>query len=327
MGLMELKKISVVFEDKVGLFRKRQFHALKDISLSINQGDLLIVLGESGAGKTTLGRVIVGLQKPTSGEVIYDGYNIWKNKRKIFKKYRKDVQLIPQDPYSTLPFNKTVEEILTAPILRWEKINKDELRKRLVNLLELVKLTPAGEFLSKYPHQLSGGQKQRLNIARSLSVNPKIIVADEPVTMVDASLRIGILNTLAEIKNRLNLTMVFITHDIPIARYFYHLFNKGNAIVMFAGRIVESGDLEEILKDPLHPYTMDLIKLTPSIDNLYREVDVKINYERVEKGCPYKLRCPFAMDICNNEEPGLFRYSHDVACFLYGKVKESEQVH
>ncbi|WP_016731114.1 ABC transporter ATP-binding protein [Saccharolobus islandicus] len=327
MGLMELKKISVVFEDKVGLFRKRQFHALKDISLSINQGDLLIVLGESGAGKTTLGRVIVGLQKPTSGEVIYDGYNIWKNKRKIFKKYRKDVQLIPQDPYSTLPFNKTVEEILTAPILRWEKINKDELRKRLVNLLELVKLTPAGEFLSKYPHQLSGGQKQRLNIARSLSVNPKIIVADEPVTMVDASLRIGILNTLAEIKNRLNLTMVFITHDIPIARYFYHLFNKGNAIVMFAGRIVESGDLEEILKDPLHPYTMDLIKLTPSIDNLYREVDVKINYERVEKGCPYKLRCPFAIDICNNEEPGLFRYSHDVACFLYGKVKESEQVH
>ncbi|MCH4816108.1 MAG: ABC transporter ATP-binding protein [Saccharolobus sp.] len=327
MGLMELKKISVVFEDKVGLFRKRQFHALKDISLSINQGDLLIVLGESGAGKTTLGRVIVGLQKPTSGEVIYDGYNIWKNKRKIFKKYRKDVQLIPQDPYSTLPFNKTVEEILAAPILRWEKINKDELRKRLINLLELVKLTPAGEFLSKYPHQLSGGQKQRLNIARSLSVNPKIIVADEPVTMVDASLRIGILNTLAEIKNRLNLTMLFITHDIPIARYFYHLFNKGNAIVMFAGRIVESGDLEEILKDPLHPYTKDLIKLTPSIDNLYREVDVKINYERVEKGCPYRLRCPFAMDICNNEEPRLFKYSHDVACFLYGKVKESEQVH
>ncbi|QXJ27956.1 ABC transporter, ATP binding protein [Saccharolobus shibatae B12] len=324
---MELKKISVVFEDKVGLFRKRQFHALKDISLSINQGDLLIVLGESGAGKTTLGRVIVGLQKPTSGEVIYDGYNIWKNKRKIFKKYRKDVQLIPQDPYSTLPFNKTVEEILAAPILRWEKINKDELRKRLINLLELVKLTPAGEFLSKYPHQLSGGQKQRLNIARSLSVNPKIIVADEPVTMVDASLRIGILNTLAEIKNRLNLTMLFITHDIPIARYFYHLFNKGNAIVMFAGRIVESGDLEEILKDPLHPYTKDLIKLTPSIDNLYREVDVKINYERVEKGCPYRLRCPFAMDICNNEEPRLFKYSHDVACFLYGKVKESEQVH
>ncbi|QXJ31275.1 ABC transporter ATP-binding protein [Saccharolobus shibatae] len=327
MGLMELKKISVVFEDKVGLFRKRQFHALKDISLSINQVDLLIVLGESGAGKTTLGRVIVGLQKPTSGEVIYDGYNIWKNKRKIFKKYRKDVQLIPQDPYSTLPFNKTVEEILAAPILRWEKINKDELRKRLINLLELVKLTPAGEFLSKYPHQLSGGQKQRLNIARSLSVNPKIIVADEPVTMVDASLRIGILNTLAEIKNRLNLTMLFITHDIPIARYFYHLFNKGNAIVMFAGRIVESGDLEEILKDPLHPYTKDLIKLTPSIDNLYREVDVKINYERVEKGCPYRLRCPFAMDICNNEEPRLFKYSHDVACFLYGKVKESEQVH
>lgn len=324
---MELKKVLVIFEDKVGLLKKRQFYALKDISLSINQGDLLIVLGESGAGKTTLGRVIVGLQKPTSGEVIYDGYNIWKNKRKIFKKYRKDVQLIPQDPYSTLPFNKTVEEILTAPILRWEKINKDELRKRLINLLELVKLTPAGEFLSKYPHQLSGGQKQRLNIARSLSVNPKIIVADEPVTMVDASLRIGILNTLAEIKNRLNLTMVFITHDIPIARYFYHLFNKGNAIVMFAGRIVESGDLEEILKDPLHPYTKDLIKLTPSIDNLYREVDVKINYERVEKGCPYKLRCPFAMDICNNEEPGLFKYSHDVACFLYGKVKESEQVH
>ncbi|AAK42790.1 ABC transporter ATP-binding protein [Saccharolobus solfataricus] len=324
MGLMELKGVSVIFEDKVGLFKKRKFYALKDVSLSMNQGDLLIVLGESGAGKTTLGRVIVGLQKPTSGEVVYDGYNIWKNKRKIFKKYRKDVQLIPQDPYSTLPFNKTVEEILVAPILRWEKINKDELRKRLINLLELVKLTPAEEFLGKYPHQLSGGQKQRLSIARSLSVNPRIIVADEPVTMVDASLRIGILNTLAEIKNRLNLTMVFITHDIPIARYFYHLFDKGNTIVMFAGRIVERADLEEILKDPLHPYTNDLIKLTPSIDNLYKEINVKINYERVEKGCPYRLRCPFAMDICKNEEPKLFKYSHEVACFLYGKVGESE---
>lgn len=321
---MELKGVSVIFEDKVGLFKKRKFYALKDVSLSMNQGDLLIVLGESGAGKTTLGRVIVGLQKPTSGEVVYDGYNIWKNKRKIFKKYRKDVQLIPQDPYSTLPFNKTVEEILVAPILRWEKINKDELRKRLINLLELVKLTPAEEFLGKYPHQLSGGQKQRLSIARSLSVNPRIIVADEPVTMVDASLRIGILNTLAEIKNRLNLTMVFITHDIPIARYFYHLFDKGNTIVMFAGRIVERADLEEILKDPLHPYTNDLIKLTPSIDNLYKEINVKINYERVEKGCPYRLRCPFAMDICKNEEPKLFKYSHEVACFLYGKVGESE---
>ncbi|QGA53223.1 ATP-binding cassette domain-containing protein [Sulfolobus sp. E5-1-F] len=327
MGLMELKGVSVIFEDKIGLFKKREFYAIKDISLSINQGDLLIVLGESGAGKTTLGRVIVGLQKPTSGEVIYDGYNIWKNKRKIFKKYRRDVQLIPQDPYSTLPFNKTVEEILAAPMVHWENISKEELKKRLINLLELVKLTPAQDFLGKYPHQLSGGQKQRVNIARSLSVSPKIIVADEPVTMVDASLRIGILNTLAEIKNRLNLTMVFITHDIPIARYFYHLLNKGNAIVMFAGKIVERGDLEEILKDPLHPYTKDLINLTPSIDNLYKEIDVKINYERVDKGCPYRLRCPFTMNICNNEEPKLFKYSHDVACFLYGKVKESEQVH
>ncbi|MEM0362295.1 MAG: ABC transporter ATP-binding protein [Sulfolobaceae archaeon] len=319
MPLMELKNVSVVFEEKTGLLKKREFYALKDISLQINQGDLIIVLGESGAGKTTLGRVIVGLQKPTIGDVVYDGYNIWKKRRKIYNKYRREVQLIPQDPYSTLPFNKTVKEILSAPILRWEKLSKDELTKRVIELLELVKLTPATEFLDKFPHQLSGGQKQRLNIARSLSVNPKLVVADEPVTMVDASLRIGILNMLAEIKEKLNLAMVFITHDIPIARYFYHLIKKGVTIIMFAGRIVEEGDLDEILEEPLHPYTRDLIKITPSIDNLYQEAEVKINYERVEKGCPYRLRCPFAMNICSEKEPKLQKYTHYVSCYLYNK--------
>jgi len=319
MTLMQLKNVSVIFEDREGILRKKRFYALKDISLNINEGDLITVIGESGAGKTTLGRIIVGLQKPTKGNVIYKGYDIWKEKRKMYSTYRREVQLIPQDPYSTLPFNKAVEEILSAPILRWEKLSKNELKERMIRLLQLVKLIPPEDFLTKYPHQLSGGQKQRLNIARSLAVNPKLVVADEPVTMVDASLRIGILNTLAEIKNKLGLSMVFITHDIPIARYFYHLINRGNTIVMFAGRIVEEGDLEEILSEPLHPYTKDLIKITPSIDNLHIEEEVKINYSRVEKGCPYRLRCPFAMPICSQNEPSLEQYTHKVACYLYGK--------
>ena len=316
MPLMELKNVSVIFEERQGILSKKKFYAIKDINLDINEDDLIIVLGESGAGKSTLGRVIVGLQKPTRGEVIYKGYDIWKKKRKIYKTYRREVQLIPQDPYSTLPFNKTVSEILSAPILRWEKLGKGELRKRLIELLEMVKLTPAEEFLDKYPHQLSGGQRQRLNIARSLSVNPKLIVADEPVTMVDASLRVGILNTLAEIKKKFGLTMVFITHDIPIARYFYHLNGQGFGLVMFGGRVVESGDLEEVIEKPLHPYTKDLIKLVPSLDNVRTDVDVKMSYERVEKGCPYRLRCPYVMDECEEREPELVGNSHKVACFL-----------
>lgn len=319
MPLMELKNVSVVFEEKQGILNRKKFYAIKDINLDINEGDLVIVLGESGAGKSTLGRVIVGLQKPTSGEVIYKGYNIWKKGRKIYKTYRREVQLIPQDPYSTLPFNKTVSEILSAPILRWEKLSKEELRKRMIELLEMVKLTPAEEFLDKYPHQLSGGQRQRLNIARSLSVNPKLVVADEPVTMVDASLRVGILNTLAEIKKKMNLAMVFITHDIPIARYFYYLNKQGLGMIMFSGRVVERGDLEEILKTPLHPYTKDLIKLTPSLDNMNTDSSVKVVYDRVEIGCPYRLRCPYAMKICEEKEPELIGNNHQVACFIYKK--------
>ncbi|TRM82577.1 ABC transporter ATP-binding protein [Sulfolobus sp. A20-N-F6] len=326
MNLMELNGVSVIFEDRSSIFKKKEFYALKDISLNIQENDLLIVLGESGAGKTTLGRVMVGLQKPTKGSLIYKGYNVWKNRRKIYATYRREVQLIPQDPYSTLPYNKTVEEILSAPIKRWMKLDKDKIRKRIFELLEMVKLTPQEEIINKFPHQLSGGQRQRINIARSLSLDPKLIIADEPVTMVDASLRLGILNILAEIKNRLNLSMVFITHDIPIARYFYHLVNKGKTVIMFAGRIVEEGDLEEILRDPLHPYTKDLIKITPSIENVISErrvigENVKVDYTRVEVGCPYNLRCPFVMEMCRKNEPSLINTNanHKVSCYLYGK--------
>jgi peptide/nickel transport system ATP-binding protein len=131
---MQLKNVSVIFEDREGILRKKRFYALKDISLNINEGDLITVIGESGAGKTTLGRIIVGLQKPTKGNVIYKGYDIWKEKRKMYSTYRREVQLIPQDPYSTLPFNKTVEEILSAPILRWEKLSKNELKERMMRV-------------------------------------------------------------------------------------------------------------------------------------------------------------------------------------------------
>lgn len=321
MNLMELRGVSVIFEDRSGgFFKRRRFYALNNVSLNIGEDDLILVLGESGAGKTTLGRVIVGLQKPTKGSVIYKGYDVWKQKHKIFSTYRREVQLVPQDPYSTLPYNKTVKEILEAPLKRWNKLSKQELEKRLVELLDMVRLSPPEDFLDKYPHQLSGGQRQRLNIARSLSVDPKLVVADEPVTMVDASLRLGLLNTLAEIKNKLHLSMVFITHDIPTARYFYHLVKRGNTIVIFGGKVVEEGDLEELLSNPYHPYTKDLIDITPSIDNLYKEKpEVKINYERVDFGCPYQLRCPYVMDICKKEEPQLIgTNSHRVACYLYG---------
>lgn len=326
MPLMQLKHVDVVFEEKTGSFSTRKFYAVKDVSLDINEGDNLIVVGESGAGKSTLGRVIVGLQRPTSGQVLFKGYDIWRQKKRIAKEYRKSVQLVPQDPYSTLPYNKTVETILSVPIKTWKKLKGNELEKEIKRLLTLVKLTPPEEFLNKYPFQLSGGQRQRLNIARSLSVDPKLIVADEPVTMIDASMRISILNVLAEIKKELNLALVFITHDLSLARYFGYITGKGRTIVMFAGRIVEEGNIEDIIRTPLHPYTQDLITLAPDISTRKMESlrEIRITYERVTGGCRYRERCRYAMPMCAKDEPALVKYgdSRAVACFLYSQQKK-----
>ncbi len=260
--LIELKDVKVYFEESAGFMKKRVVKALDGVSLKVDEGENVLVIGESGSGKTTMGRVIVGLQRPTSGLALFRGRDIYKLRGRDYEEYRRSVQWVPQDPYSSIDPYMTVREILAAPLRRWGVHDVDS---RAAELLSMVGLRPPELFLGKYPHQLSGGQRQRVAIARALAVNPKLIVADEPVTMIDSSLRVSILDVIAELKKKMGLALVFITHDLAVARYLAHKGGGGRAVVMYKGVIVEEGDLEEIIKHPSSPYTQLLIKSVPDI--------------------------------------------------------------
>ncbi|BCU67079.1 peptide transporter ATP-binding protein [Sulfolobales archaeon HS-7] len=294
---------------------------MKKINLDINEGESLAIIGESGAGKTTLGRVLVGLQRPDAGEYLYDNINVWKNRRAM-KRLRKEVQYIYQDPISSLNPSKTIYESMSFP-LRKQGLRGDALRERVSELLKEVGLN-AGEVESRYPSQLSGGQLQRVNIARALSVNPRVLIADEPVTMLDASYRIGIIDLLVRLKKERNLTLVFITHDLAISRYLDYRISGVRGIVMYGGIIVERGDLNSLIKNPRHPYSQYLVNSTIDIVNDGELQSVsKSNVEnitRAEIGCPYSTHCPFVMEKCKEKEPLLMKIeeNREVACYIYG---------
>lgn len=259
---IELKDVRVYFEESAGFFKKRIVKALDGVSIGLEEGETLLVIGESGAGKTTLGRVILGLQRPTSGMALYRGEDIYKFKGEKYKEYRRAVQWVPQDPYSSVDPTLSVYESLAAPLRRWGASDVDG---RVAELLSLVGLKPPELFLNKYPHQLSGGQRQRLAIARALTTGPKLLIADEPVTMIDASLRISILDVLADLKKRLGTAVIFITHDLGVARYLAHKTGGGRAVVMYRGRIVEDGPIDEVIRSPRSDYTKALMEAVPDI--------------------------------------------------------------
>jgi peptide/nickel transport system ATP-binding protein len=260
--MIELKDVKVYFEESGGLFKKRVVKALDGVSMAIDEGETVLVVGESGAGKTTLGRVVLGLQKPTAGLALYKGMNIYKLRGKAYREYRRAVQWVPQDPYSSLDPSMTVYEAIAAPLRQWGSSDVDG---RVAELLSLVGLKPPEFFMGKYPHQLSGGQRQRVAIARALATEPKLLVADEPVTMIDTSLRISILDVLADLKKRFGMALLFITHDLGVARYLAHRSGGGRVVVMYRGRIVESGNIEEVIAHPTSEYTKTLIEVVPDI--------------------------------------------------------------
>ncbi|KUO87831.1 MAG: ABC transporter ATP-binding protein [Thermoproteus sp. JCHS_4] len=260
--LVELREVRVYFEESAGFLRRRVVKALDGVSLTIGDGGVVLVVGESGSGKTTMGRVILGLQKPTSGQALYRGRDIYRLRGKEYAEFRRAVQWVPQDPYSSLDPSLTVREALAAPLRRW---GSDDVEGAARRLLELVGLKPPQLFLDKYPHQLSGGQRQRVAIARALATGPRLLVADEPVTMIDASLRISILDVLAELKRKLGMALLFITHDLAIARYLAYRAGGGRAVVMHRGVIVEEGDIESIVKSPGSDYTRQLIESVPDV--------------------------------------------------------------
>jgi oligopeptide/dipeptide ABC transporter ATP-binding protein len=282
---------------------------LNDVSLEIEPGQTLAVVGESGCGKTTLGRAIVGLVQPSAGTVSFEGKDIAKLRGADHRRYRHSVQLVHQDPYGALNPGLTVEESLAAG-LRYQKIvPRREIRGEVERLLGLAGLDTSAAFLERYPHQLSGGQRQRLVIARAMALRPSLLVADEPVSMLDVSMRLSILDLLTSLGQSHGLAYLFISHDFGVVRYFA---TGGRIIVMFFGVVVESGPVEEVVARPRHPYTFLLLDAIPEpnprLARRRRSEATRIAAERIEAypadvGCIFANRCPFARERCHTERP------------------------
>jgi oligopeptide/dipeptide ABC transporter ATP-binding protein len=288
------------------------------VSFEVKREEVFCLVGESGCGKTTTARLLLMLEKPTSGRIIFNNRDLVRMGRKDLKKLRKDMQIVFQDPYASLNPRKSVFRMVTEPleIHRMASTYEEKVR-RAVETLEMVGVTPAESFLFKLPHELSGGQRQRVAIARSLVLRPVFLVADEPVSMVDVSIRIGILNLLLEMRSKMGVTLLLITHDLAIARY-----TSDRIAVMYLGRIVEMASSEELIREPMHPYTVALVSSVPKVNGAQDE-RVKLKGEvptpiDVPTGCHFHPRCPYAADICRKQDPRLeeIKPTHYVACHL-----------
>jgi peptide/nickel transport system ATP-binding protein len=306
-----------------GLFDRSKVNvALEDFSLTIEETPPTItaIVGESGSGKTTLARLILGLIAPTSGEVLYQGNDLRRLTGEQRRQFRREVQVIFQDPYEVYnPFYK-VDHVLNTPVVNFKlATSKEKGRALIVEALQAVGLRPE-ETLSRYPHQLSGGQRQRLMVARALIMHPRLIIADEPVSMVDASLRATILDSLRELNERLGISIIYITHDLTTA---YQL--SENIIVLYRGSVAEAGDVEQVVNQPEHPYTRLLIGSIPmpDVDHPWQKekplAEGGVVPAVVGSSCHFADRCAFVMPMCRQKPPPLFHTSEHraSACFLY----------
>ena len=288
--------------------------AVDDVSLEIYEGETLALVGESGCGKSTLGRVILNLITPTSGTVTFDGTDITALHGKALRNMRAQMQLVFQDPFSSLDPRFTVGQIIAEPLQNMG-LSKKEQQKRVLELMDRVSLQP--EHYSRYPHQFSGGQRQRIGIARALAPNPRLIVCDEPVSALDVSIQAQILNLLKKLQNQSNLTYLFISHDLAVVRYI-----SDRVCVMFLGQICELCSTAEAYEKPLHPYTRMLIDSAPEPDpDFHREDRMLLQGElpspvNPPAGCRFCTRCPFATDVCRTVHPELKEYTpgHFCAC-------------
>ena len=327
--LVEVKHLKEYFDIQDGLFKTRKLKAVDDVTFSINKGETLGLVGETGCGKTTVGRTILNLYKPTAGEIYYDG-KLLKSKEDIAE-FRKKATMVFQDPYSSLNPRMTVADIIAEP-LDVHKLYKtqEERRNRVLELMEAVGLN--SEHASRYAHEFSGGQRQRIGIARALAVNPEFIVCDEPVSALDVSIQAQIINLLKELQKDMGLTYVFISHDLSVVKYI-----TDKIAVMYLGNMMEIGNTKEIFSEPLHPYTQALFSAVPVPDP-----DEKMNRIILEgdipspanppSGCKFHTRCSKCMEVCKVECPKFIHYKDDhyVACHLYDeymlmKNKELEE--
>ncbi|PJW14734.1 ABC transporter ATP-binding protein [Geobacillus sp. Manikaran-105] len=278
MALLNVNHLKVYYPVRGGFFRRVIDHvrAVDDVSFSLNQGETFGLVGESGCGKTTMGRTIIGLIRATAGEVLFEGTDLTKLRRREFHPYRKDIQMIFQDPYSSLNPRKRVLDIVAEPLRNFERLSPQEERQKVQYVLERVGLS--AESIYKYPHEFSGGQRQRIGIARALTLNPKLIIADEPVSALDVSVQAQVLNFMKEIQQEYGLTYLFISHDLGIIR---HMCDRIG--IMYRGRLVEEGTSEEIFTNPQHIYTKRLLSAIPNADPRERSKQAALRREVEEE--------------------------------------------
>jgi peptide/nickel transport system ATP-binding protein len=300
------------FLESFGSKKTRYLKAVDDINFNIMPGETFGLVGESGCGKTTTGRLVIHTIRPTSGQIFFEGTDLSTvHDKESLKVLALKMQMIFQDPYEYLSPWLKIKETLAEPLLIHKNVAEDLIEPKVREVMELVGLTPVDMILPKYSYQLSGGQRQRVMIARALMLNPKFIVADEPVSMLDVSIRVGVLNLLRDLKKKFNLTSLFITHDIAISRYMCD-----RIAVMYLGKIVEMGTAEEVIADPQHPYTQALITAVPLPDPTIKNIELPIkgripsSASNLPPGCRFSPRCPYG-ESCKEVEPELVEISKD----------------
>ena len=323
-NVVEVKGLKKYFDIKMGLkglWSKEQHHvrAIDDITFNIRRGEIIGFVGETGCGKTTVGRLILRLETPTAGVIKFEGTDLASLKTKQVKQFRRKAQMIFQDPYASLNPRMTVSQTVSEPLINYGMRKQPELMaEKVAQSLKDAGLRPIDEYIERFPHELSGGERQRVSIARTLVMDPTFIVADEPVSMLDVSIRAGVMNLMLGLRDRYGIAYQMITHDISVAR-----FMSDRIAIMYLGKIMELADTETIVKRPYHPYTRALIKAVPIADPTRERPDLPIKGEIPSplarpRGCVFNTRCVFAKDECQETIPELklLARDHKVACIL-----------
>jgi len=317
--LLEVKNLKKYFPVKAGVFRKTVAHvkAVDDVSFAIKKGETLGLVGESGCGKSTTGRTILRLLEASAGKIIFDGKDVLSMDKKELRSIRKEMQIIFQDPYASLNPRMTVADIVGEPLDIHNLVsNKKEKKEKVKELLNDVGLLP--EQMRRYPHEFSGGQRQRIGVARALAVDPKLIIADEPVSALDVSIQAQVINLLQDLQDKFDLTYLFIAHDLSVVKHI-----SDRIAVMYLGKIVELTDKKELFDNTLHPYTQSLLSAIPIADPTYEKDRILLEGDVPSpvdppSGCRFHPRCPEAMEICKEKEPVFKDYGngHFAACHL-----------
>ncbi len=317
--ILEVDGIKKYFPIKTNLLGKplKYLRAVDDISFKVKKGTTLGIVGESGCGKTTLGRTVLKLYEPNDGKIIFNGDDITNLNKKEMLKYRTDIQLIFQDPYSSLPPRMTIGNIIAEAVKVHNIVPKDEVSTYVRDVMKKCGLQP--QHYDRYPHEFSGGQRQRICIARALAVKPKLVICDEPVSALDVSIQAQIINLLKELQNTMGLTYLFISHDLSVVKYI-----TDQIMVMYLGNNMETGDTDEIFANPLHPYTKALFSAIPVPDPDAKMSRIILNGDipspaNPPKGCKFHTRCEKCMSVCQLKQPKFIEYNenHKVACHLY----------